>query len=114
MVLLIWADVMKKGVKKKKPEKKNVQVTLVVKRRGHSEHFDERKVYGSVYSACSNCDLHEKECEKLAEQVIEELKKAMATKKEINSTEIFGLVISILAKYHEDAALMYEVHRDIS
>ncbi|MBS3067336.1 hypothetical protein J4450_01425 [Candidatus Micrarchaeota archaeon] len=101
-------------VKVKKPEKKNTQVTLVVKRRGHSEPFDEKKTYGSVYAACSNCDLHEKECEKLAEQVLDELKKALAGKKEINSTEIFGLVISILAKYHEDAAMMYELHRDIS
>lgn len=101
------------ATKKSKNNMKKEHV-LVVKRRGHSEHFDERKVYGSIYSACSNCDLHEKECEKLAEQVVEELKKAMVTKKEINSTEIFGLVISILAKYHEDAALMYEVHRDIS
>ena len=97
---------------KKEDEKKDL--TLVVKRRGHTEHFDEKKIYGSVYAACSNCDLHEKECEKLAEQVLEELKKAITNKKEINSTEIFGLVISILAKYHEDAAVMYEVHRDIS
>lgn len=98
----------------KKPEKKSTQVALVVKRRGHSESFDEKKVYGSIYAACSNCDLHEKECEKIAEQVLEELKKIITTRKEINSTEIFGMVISVLAKYHEDAALMYQVHRDIS
>jgi len=105
---------MLKLAKKAKKLANKKTTVLVVKRRGHTEQFDERKVYGSIYSACSNCDLHERECEKLAEQVIEELKKVLANKKEINSTEIFGLVISILAKYHEDAAFMYQVHRDIS
>lgn len=107
---------LKKSAKAKKDTAKKIEkeLTLVVKRRGHREHFDERKVYGSIYAACSNCELHEKECEKLAEQVVNELKKVLVGKKEINSTEIFGLVISVLAKYHEDAALMYELHRDIS
>ena len=104
MVQLIWDDEMPKKAGK----------MLVVKRRGHAEPFDEKKLYGSVYAACSNCDLKEKECEKLAEKVIRELKKKIKNKKEINSTEIFGMVISIMARYNEDAAFMYEVHRDIS
>ena len=109
------------GKKKKTIRKKSVSKKLtvwssflVVKRRGHQELFDERKIYGSIYSACSSCDLHNTDCEKIADQVVSELKKSFAGKKEINSTEIFGLVISILAKYHEDAAVMYQLHRDIS
>lgn len=104
----------KKNVKKEKTAVKTSPRLLVVKRRGHMQPFDERKVYGSIYSACSSCHLKERECEKLAEQVVDELKKAIASKKEINSTELFGTVITILAKYHEDAAFMYQMHRDIS
>ena len=98
------------GKKKKSKEK----IALVVKRKGHKEPFDERKIYGSIYSSCSNCELGEKECEKIADLVVEEIKKAISGRKDINSTELFGMVITILAKYHEDAAIMYEVHRDLS
>ncbi len=105
-------------VKTKKKIKKEKTIPrpkpLVVKRRGHNEPFDERKVYGSIYASCASCDIKERECEKLAEQVVSELKKTISGRNEINSTEIFGLVISILAKYHEDAAFMYQAHRDIS
>ena len=101
----------KKSVNKVSVQK---QPLLVVKRRGQMQAFDERKVYGSIYSACASCHLKEKECEKLADQVLAEVKKAISNKKQINSTELFGLVIAILAKYHEDAAFMYQVHRDIS
>ena len=110
------------GKKKKTARRKSVAKKpntmwsnfLVVKRRGHTEQFEEKKVYGSIYSACSTCQLKEMECEKISEQVLAELKIALKGKKEINSTEIFGLVISILAKYHEDAAFMYQAHRDLS
>ncbi len=89
-------------------------MVAIVKRRGQKQEFDEKKVYGSVYAACMACQLHEKECEKISDSMVDEVKKFLKGKKEVNSTEIFGLVVQKLAKIREDAAFMYETHREIS
>jgi transcriptional regulator NrdR family protein len=89
-------------------------MAVVVKRRGKKEVFDERKVYASVYSACMECELGEKKCEETAKKIVDEVKKFLKGKKEVNSTEIFGFVIQKLAKDNEPAAFMYQTHRDIS
>ncbi len=88
-------------------------MAIVVKRRGKREKFDERKVYASVYSACIDCDLGEKDSEKLAEKVSRELENSIKGKHEINSTEIFGFVLQKLAHEYEPAAFMYQTHRDL-
>ncbi len=89
-------------------------MVTIVKRRGEKQEFDEKKVYGSVYAACMACQLHEKECEKISDGVLGEVKRFLKGKKEVNSTEIFGFVIQKLAKIREDAAFMYQTHREIS
>ncbi|HSB46617.1 MAG TPA: ATP cone domain-containing protein [Candidatus Bilamarchaeum sp.] len=89
-------------------------MSLVVKRRGKKETFDEKKVYGSVYAACMDCSVGEKLCENIAAKIVADLKKFLKGRKEVNSTEIFGFVIQRLAKEHEPAAFMYETHRDLS
>jgi transcriptional regulator NrdR family protein len=89
-------------------------MAVVVKRRGKKEDFDEKKVYGSVYSACMDCSLGEKDCEKIASKMVAEVAKFLKGKKEVNSTEIFGLIMQKLAREHEAVAFMYETHRDIS
>lgn len=88
-------------------------MAIVVKRRGKQEKFDERKAYASVYSACMECDLGERESEKIAERLTVVLKKHFQDRKQINSTEIFGYIIERLAKEHEAVAFMYQTHRDI-
>ena len=86
----------------------------IVKRKGHKEKFDERKIYASCYAACLNAQLHPKEAEKICEGVSREIKKWIKTKKEITSTKIFREMIRVIKKHNKDAAFMYETHRDIS
>ena len=88
--------------------------THIVKRRGQKEKFDEKKVYGSVYWACKSSSLHGKQCESISKSVLEELKKELKNKKEVNSTRIFKFVSKALKKLHKEAAYMYESHRDVS
>lgn len=83
---------------------------LVVKRRGHKEEFDERKVYGSVYAACSSAHYTESECEKTAGEITEKVKRLLKNKKEILSTEIRKKVESELKKENEELAFFYEQH----
>ncbi len=89
-------------------------MAVVVKRRGKKEAFDDKKVYGSVYSACMDCSLGEKDCERIAAKMLAEVVKFLKGRKEVNSTEIFGFIMQKLAKEHEAVAFMYETHRDIS
>ncbi len=87
----------------------------VVKRKGHKEKFDERKVYASAYAACVLTEsMRTKRCETVANNVSKEVKKLIIKKKCVNTEEISGRVAKILKKYSNDAAFMYETHRDIS
>lgn len=86
----------------------------IVKRKGHTEEFDERKVYASCYAACLNTQLKEEVSEKISEKVCKEIKTWTKKKKTVSSDEIFKKVIVAIRKYNKDAAFMYETHRDIS
>lgn len=84
----------------------------VVKRRGKSEPFDEKKLYSSVLAACKECKLGEKESDALSWKMVDEVKEFLEGKVEVNSTEIFGLVIQKLARDNEPVAFMYQTHRE--
>ena len=86
----------------------------IVKRKGHSEEFDERKVYASCYAACLSSHVSHVEAEKICEKVAKEVKIWARKKKMVKSDDIFKNVIAAIKKHNEDAAFMYETHRDIS
>ena len=100
-----------KNMKKKNAGKR---VIAIVKRKGHTESYDERKVYGSCYYACRNAHLSEKESEKIADKVSKKVTAAMKKRKKVTSDAIFAAIIGELDKHNEDAAFLYETHRDIS
>ncbi len=86
----------------------------IVKRRGHTEPYDERKAYGSCYFACRNAHLGEQDAEKISNAVCNKVTKTISKKKFVTSDDIFRMMIQELKKYDEDAAFLYETHRDIS
>ena len=86
----------------------------IVKRKGHLEEYDEKKVYGSCYAACSAAQLTSKECEAIAEAVTKEVNKKVRAKPKITSTEIFHTVVRHLKKHNKEVAFLYETHRDVS
>ena len=43
-------------------------VKNIVKRKGHEEHFDERKVYASCFAACMNAQVGAKKAEQCADK----------------------------------------------
>ncbi len=101
----------KKGTKKGTKEKK---LFMIVKRKGHKEVYDEKKVYGSCYFACRNAHLNEKESESISENVSKSITKWISKQKIVSSDDIFRALIEELKKYNEDASFLYETHRDIS
>ncbi len=88
-------------------------VTLI-KRAGHREKFDERKIYASCYAACINCHYEKKKAEKMCEVLAKRIKGWAAKKSSITSSDIFKEVVAILKKLDKDVAFMYETHRDVS
>ena len=86
----------------------------IVKRKGHTEVYDEKKVYGSCYFACRNAHLSEKEAEDICSKVCAAITKWANKQKIISSNDIFRALIGELKKHNEDAAFLYETHRDIS
>lgn len=105
---------MKKNQKKNNQKRKQKTcIQCIVKRRGHTEEFDERKVYATCYSACKNADIHDDKAEEICEKVSKELKKWIGTKKYVTSGAIFAQLTKTLRKQDKNAAFMYETHRDI-
>lgn len=99
---------------KKKIMKSGKKKIHFVARQGHLETYDERKVYASCYSACLGTHLTKKEAESICEEVSKAVTKWVDGKKQVTSDDIFQKVVETLKKHHEDAAFMYETHRDIS
>ena len=87
---------------------------IVVKRHGHHEEFDEKKVYASVYNACRNTHLGEQQSELYAQTVLDAVLNYIKDHKAISSDKIFRFVCKELERHHQEAAYMYKTHRDIS
>ena len=86
----------------------------VVKRKGHKEKFDERKLYASVYAACLLVEMKTKECEQTASHVVKKIKSEIANKKEIDAKKLHSLCVKNLKSKNKKAAFMYDTHKDIS
>ena len=82
----------------------------IVKRKGHTEEFDERKVYASVYAACASAHYHERKCEMTAETVTKAVKSFVKSKKNVQSSKIREKIDSELKKKNKELAFYYEHH----
>lgn len=85
----------------------------VIKKKGHMEVFQDKKVFTAVYEACLNAHLSKQKANEIAKKVTTELKKRIKSK-DVRSDFIFRNIIEILKKYDKDAAFLYETHRDVS
>ncbi len=86
----------------------------IVKRKGHEETFDERKIYASCYSACLGAKIHPTEAEEICEKVANEIRSWIHGKGCIESSQIFKKAVNAMKKHHKEAAYMYETHRDVN
>ncbi len=85
-------------------------MSIIIKRRGHKEKFDEKKVYGSVYSACSSAHYSEEECEKTSQEMTKKIKAFLKNKKQIQTEEIGKKIETELKNKDEELAFFYEQH----
>ena len=88
--------------------------THVMKRDGHLETFDLKKIYQAAYEACLNVHLSLLASKKIAQHVVKDIKELVKNKPKIKSDVLFAEVARALYKHNEHVAFMYETHRDIS
>ncbi len=88
-------------------------MTNIVKRKGHIEEFDERKIYASVFAACMVLRMTDEESEVTADMVTHEVLDTLKNEKEVQAHRIHVEVVKILKKYNPDVAYMYDTHKDI-
>jgi len=85
----------------------------IVKRGGHSETFDIRKLYASVYSVCLSVRTPESEAELVADRVVKHVSQWLEQKHEVTAHDIRIQATKHLAVYNSDASYLYSVHRGL-
>ena len=83
----------------------------IVKRKGHTEPFDERKVYASVYAACQAVREPAGSAELIAEKVVQDINSWIAKKHEVTANDIRRQASQHLQAYNPDAAYIFLHHR---
>lgn len=83
----------------------------IVKRGGHVESFDERKLYASVFAAAQSVREPSGSAELIAEATTESVKKWLSFKPEVTSNDIRRVAAAHIKVLHPDAAYMYLKHR---
>ena len=86
----------------------------IVKRKGHKERFDERKVYASVFATCMTLRMSDEEAEMIANMVAHDVGHEYKDVHEVSAHSIHKFVVQCLEKYNKDIAYIYDTHRDIS
>jgi len=97
--------------KKATTRKKALVGEHIVKRHGHNEKFDSKKVYASVYAAALNAHYAEKDAEKLADTVMKKVSTWAKKEDAIFSIEIRYQILKHISD--PEVALMYTHHLDI-
>lgn len=85
----------------------------IVKRAGHNENYDDRKLYASVFSACQSVREPMGSAELIADRVSKDMAVWIEKKHEVTSNDIRLKAAKHLSVYHPDAAYMYLHHRVI-
>lgn len=86
----------------------------IVKRHGHTEIFDERKLYASVYNALIASRVSDQEAELVAEKVTKHVVEWMGKKHEVTSGDITRIAAKRFEQFNPQAAFLYKHHRSIS
>ena len=86
----------------------------IVKRKGHKEKYDERKVYASVYAACLVLRMQDEQAELIANMVSHEVTQEYKKVHEVDAHKIHEFVVKELRKYNKDVSYIYDTHKDIS
>jgi transcriptional regulator NrdR family protein len=78
----------------------------IVKRKGHTELYDEKKVYASVFAACQSVREPSGSAELVAAQVMKDVNDWIESKYEVTANDIRRQAAKHLGAYNPDASYM--------
>jgi len=82
----------------------------IVKRKGHNEPYDSRKIYASIYASCLAVYEPQATAELIAEKVVSGVEEWLEKKHEVTSHDIKQRATEQLQQYNPDAAYLYMTH----
>ena len=85
----------------------------IVKRGGHTERYDERKLYASVYSAALAVREPSATAELIAQEVAKDVSTWLGKKHEVTSNDIRRKAVESLEIINRDAAYIYKHQRNL-
>ncbi len=88
-------------------------MVIVVKRGGHAEKYDEKKIYTTVYASAINAHLNEQRAEEIATKITIAIDELIQKSKRVDSVDIKTEIQNLLIIEDGDVALMYEHHTNI-
>lgn len=91
-----------------------MKATIVKRSPGHTEPYDERKLYASIYASCLSVRTPDGEAELTADRVTKDVIPWLSTKPEVTSADIRRKAAEHLTVYNPGAAYLYKHHRVIS
>lgn len=86
----------------------------IVKRHGHTEVYDSRKLYASIYTSCLAVRDTQETSELLADKIVAEIEEWLEKKHEVTSHDIRLHAAKHLNVYQPDAAWIYLHQRNVS
>lgn len=87
-------------------------MSLIVKRRGHTEPYDSKKLYASIYAVVLSVRGPVATAELIAQEVTDAINDWIKKKHEVTSGDIRRAAAKHLATLNPDAAYLYEHHRE--
>ena len=84
----------------------------IIKRHGHKQKYDQKKVYASVYAAALSSHYNEKKAEELAQNVTKKVNTFVKSKKQITSSMIKEQIIKSIKD--KGVKINYKHHLDLS
>lgn len=85
----------------------------VIKRGKHTESYDPKKLYASIYAACLSVREHPGSAEVIADNVVKNFEAWLDKKHEVTSNDVRKTAHEYLQTINSDAAYMYLHHRVI-
>ncbi len=84
----------------------------IIKRGGHSELYDVRKLYASVFASCVSVRESVGSAELVADKVCKEVETWLKDRHEVTSSDVRRTAAKHLEAFNPDAAYIYTHHRD--
>lgn len=85
----------------------------IIKRAGHTEPYDNKKLYASIYAACLAMREQPETAEMISEKVVKNVELWLEKKHEVLSNDIRLAAAKQLHAFNQEAAFAYLHHRII-